>query len=340
MVLLIDGNWLMVSRVYALGKGMNVDAPEAVKEMSAKNFKELLARSIAGMLYKFPITNIVLVADGGSWRKELPVPPQLGDVKYKGNRSKTKSELDFPYVYKTFEEFFDTCSNYMTTSKEYRIEGDDWMWYWSRKINASGDDALIWSSDRDLQQLVQIDGGRFTAWYNDKAGLVLPESAKKEGLEDFMGFEVVHTENIERCCDKVTYINPFEIVTEKILCGDAGDNIKPVVRVEKKGRMYGFSKKYYDSIIGDYGKNFFYRFDEIAEEIAGIDYFRARPEAVREMLDYNKTLVWISEETIPEPLLTQMVKYDLKPCDVNEIKVNYKLLAPENLSLDEIFDSI
>ena len=113
----------------------------------------------------------------------------------------------------------------MTTSKEYRIEGDDWMWYWSRKVNASGDDALIWSSDRDLQQLVQIDGGRFTAWYNDKAGLVLPESAKKEGLEDFMGFEVVHTENIERCCDKVTYINPFEIVTEKILCGDAGDNI-------------------------------------------------------------------------------------------------------------------
>ena len=99
-------------------------------------------------------------------------------------------------------------------------------------------------------------------------------------------------------------------------------------------------RQYYDSIIGDYGKNFFYRFDEIAEEIAGIDYFRARPEAVREMLDYNKTLVWISEETIPEPLLTQMVKYDLKPCDVNEIKVNYKLLAPENLSLDEIFDQI
>ena len=104
--------------------------------------------------------------------------------------------------------------------------------------------------------------------------------------------------------------------------------------------MYGFSKKYYEAIIGDYRKNFFHRFDEIAEEIAGIDYFQTRPEAVREMLDYNKTLVWISEETIPEPCVTQMVKYDLRRCDVNEIKVNYKLLAPENLSLDEIFDSI
>ena len=74
-----------------------------------------------------------------------------------------------------------------------------------------------------------------------------------------------------------------------------------MVRVEKKGRMYGFSKKYYEAIIGDYRKNFFHRFDEIAEEIAGIDYFQTRPEAVREMLDYNKTLVWISEETIPDP---------------------------------------
>ena len=43
----------------------------------------------------------------------------------------------------------------IVVSNHSSIEGDDWIWYWSRRLNEEGTSCIIWSSDNDLKQLVQ-----------------------------------------------------------------------------------------------------------------------------------------------------------------------------------------
>ena len=340
MVLVVDGNWLMMSRMYSFEKNMRKDTPDPIKNRAGDDFKSLLARSIVNMLYKFPITNIVVVADGGSWRKELPIPTQLQGT-YKGTRNKD-TDTDWNFIYKTFETFLDHAGEKVTVSRQRGVEGDDWAWYWSRRINAGGDSCMIWSSDQDLQQLIQVDGNVFTCWYNDRAGLFLPVDMYDDGLEAFMSIGKPDATLLLQCCKQVTYLDPNYIVTSKILCGDSGDNIRPVVRVEKNGRTYGFSKKYYKDLIGDYPtlESFYDHFDEIARRIASLDYFHGDKELIREMMDYNKRLVWLHESVMPDTILTQMARQEYLHCDVDEIKSNYKLLAPEDLGIEDIFGEI
>ena len=93
--LIIDGNWLCMSRMSVFNRGFEMDMPEQVKESSQRELQELMAKSISIVLNRFSIIdNVVIVTDGGSWRKQLPVPQQLQDVTYKGNRAPAK-ELDW-----------------------------------------------------------------------------------------------------------------------------------------------------------------------------------------------------------------------------------------------------
>ena len=129
--LLVDGNWLLCSRFAVIGKGFEMDMPEYIKLQSQKELHELMAKSITIVLNRFAcIDNVVLVTDGGSWRKQLPVPQQLQNVTYKGNRAPAK-ELDWKYIYGALTDLSDTCKELgITVSNHSSIEGDDWVWYW------------------------------------------------------------------------------------------------------------------------------------------------------------------------------------------------------------------
>jgi hypothetical protein len=69
LTLLIDGNWLFMSRLSVL---MNkcIDDLELIQEV-----KILIIKSIKIVLHKFPnIDNIIFCADGGSWRNNIELP--------------------------------------------------------------------------------------------------------------------------------------------------------------------------------------------------------------------------------------------------------------------------
>ena len=131
--LLIDANWLLLSRFSVIGNGFEMDMPDIAKEHSQHELHELMAKSITIVLNRFPIIdNVVIVSDGGSWRKQLPVPTQLQETTYKGNRAPAK-ELDWKYIYGALSDLSDSCRALgMTVSNHSAIEGDDWIWYWTR----------------------------------------------------------------------------------------------------------------------------------------------------------------------------------------------------------------
>ena len=263
-------------------------------------------------------------------------------------------EIDWSHVFGSLNKLAENCKNQnITTSQMFNAEGDDWMWYWSRKLNSEGVNCIIWSSDNDLKQLVQVDGGAFTAWYNDKNGLVFHNSLNdgKEVDVDFflnMNYKSPLLESLQRTT-KYSFIEPDDIILSKIVCGDSGDNIKSFVKVEKNGRKYGVGCKDWEKIRNKLNINslssFLSNVDEVVNELVSIKKFlpyNLDKVLVKEMIDYNIKLVWLHENIIPEPVIQGMNNMAYQKCDISYIRSNYKTLCGEKDESDimSIFDSI
>lgn len=352
--LIIDGNWLLLSRFSVIGRGFEQDMPDVAKEHAQNELHELMAKSISIVLNRFSIIdNIVLVTDGGSWRKQLPVPKAIENVTYKGNRT-TAKELDWKYIYGALTDLTERCKELgVTVANHSSIEGDDWVWYWSRRLNAEGTSCIIWSSDNDLKQLVQNDSSTmaFTAWYNDKNGIWLESSMNDEiidELEFFMSPIKVKSpilENLVQLSKSTSYINPDDIVMEKIICGDAGDNIKSIAKVVSGNKTYKVSVKMWNEIKQGLNINclsdFFNYKNRIISAITGLKKFvNCDTEDISEMFDYNIKLVWLNETIIPETIIMYMNQLEYNITDISYIRSNFRTMCRKDNSIEAIFESI
>lgn len=357
LTLIVDGGWLMQSRFHMFSSKMQKDTPEVVKKAAGQEFKELMARSISVMLNRFPeIDNIVLTSEGGSWRKMLPIPEYIKKTtditSYKGHRERD-DKIDWDYAYKCYAEFAKNCEQFgVTHSQHSMIEGDDWVWYWSRKLNEEGKDTMIWSTDQDLKQLVQVKGGRVTVWYNDKNGMFIPNQCEypADPIEAMMNppFTSQNLELLKRHSGKYECIYPESVTIDKILCGDAGDNIKPIASIRKGARMSNFTKKDKDNLFDYLGRDLLTMEDfkdaknSIITWISGYKKFAGQisKSDLEEMFEYNTKLVWLNESVLPDTYTKAMVQFELGECDVKSIKSNYRLLLGKNETVENIFDSI
>ena len=162
LTLIVDGNWLLMSRLSVLNNRYK-DELELCQEL-----KLLMLKSMEIVLRQFPsIDNIIFVSDGGSWRNKIKVPKFLEEagIEYKGNREKS-DEINWELIFDEFEKFISVLSSTgITVSRENGIEGDDWCWYWSTKLNEENTNCIIWTKDKDLTQLVKTNSDNcFTVW--------------------------------------------------------------------------------------------------------------------------------------------------------------------------------
>ena len=92
LTLLIDGNWLLMSRLSVLQNRYSDD------DKLCKDLKLMMIRSINIVLKQFTeIDNIIFVSDGGSWRNKIPVPTFLQE-EYKGNRERS-DDIDWDLIF-------------------------------------------------------------------------------------------------------------------------------------------------------------------------------------------------------------------------------------------------
>ena len=220
-------------------------------------------------------------------------------------------------------------------------------------MNADGVSTIIWSSDNDLKQLIQTDSGTmaFTAWYNDRNGVWLENSMNDDNidvLDFFMQPIKVKSpllENLKQFSRTTSYIVPDDIVMEKIICGDAGDNIKSIAKVLCGTKTYKVSIKMWNDIKSSLNitclDEFFESKYDIADAIAAIKKFNGyNIDNIVEMIDYNTKLVWLNESVIPETIVMYMNQLEYNVADVNYIKSNYKTLCKKNSAIEDIFESI
>lgn len=351
--LIIDGNWFTISRGYRFIDQFKTDNSKTIKEQAKLDMMDLMARSIRRILYTIPcIDNIIIVGDGGSWRKDIPVPKVLGDITYKGNRD-FDDETDWTYFFTSLNEMGEIFKDKLggTISRHYNIEGDDWIFYWTRELNKKGINTIIWSSDADLKQLVQVHNNVCTVWFNDQSGFVLPTECKEPDnpMEYFMHqpFSNFLTEYAKISGFKLTYIDPMDIVLGKTLMGDQGDNVKPVAQYHKNGRTYSFSKKDFSMIKEDLGLNI-----NIIQNDSGkisdwiIKSKKFKPyhlskSNINDMLKYNLKMVWLNKQTIPQEIQNNMAESEYNVINVQDIKNSYHVLLPQETNeIEQIFNEI
>lgn len=352
--LLIDFNWLTVSRASVIMDKFNKNNTEDVIKSAKYELKENMVRSINMILNRFQcIDNIVIAADGGSWRKLLPIPDSLSTTTYKGNRHQD-IEYDWSAIFGASNELFKHCKSLGITCTQFNnIEGDDWIWYWSRRLNDVGTHCIIWSIDNDLKQLVQKNPntGAFTVWYNDKNGLWIDEDLKDPDLSDidFFMTPTYHSPILEslkqRSKSSINYVRPDDIILSKIICGDSGDNIKSVFRYEKNGRTYRVSEKEWDKIAQEYNiVSINCLLDCVPQTAFAIaNHKKYKPfnppqDEIEEMIKYNIKLVWLHENVIPETLLITMNQQEYKEYDVSYIRSNFRVLLNDDNYIKDLFN--
>lgn len=347
LTLIIDGNWLMMSRLSVL-HGRYADEKTLMKEL-----KLLMIKSINVTLRTFPmIDNIVFVSDGGSWRKEIPLPEYLRKAKvaYKGNRIQT-DEYDWDMIFGEYNNFVDELQeNGISAFSEPNIEGDDWCWYWSTTLNRQGTNVIIWTKDRDITQLVSTDNnGCFTVVWNKDNGVFMKE---EEDLTNFLlnplyqRNESILNDIVNRS-NKKNIVSPEHIQLDKIIRGDKGDNIMPIITKHAKNggdKVFRVTEKHLPEHLD------IYNMDDVRKWVSEIlnskQYAGKVVEPYDQIIDhfeYNRKLVVLNESIYPEDVITTLYRYDdwfsTHQISANVDKVEATILAQKN-NLTSILDEI
>lgn len=338
LTLLIDGNWLLMSRISVISAKYD-DINDLCNEL-----KLLMLKSINVVLRTFPkIDNIIFISDGGSWRNSVDIPSFL-DAEYKGTRIKS-DDVDWDAIFAAYEDLIlKLNTNGITTCKEFGLEGDDWCWYWSKKLCDEGTNVIIWSKDKDLTQLVRTTQDKcFVVCWNKESGITAQQSDDNE-MNFLFNFEYSKNDEIFQSLvskTKINYINPKEVVIDKIIRGDGGDNILPIIErksnTNKKFRVYrkdlDFTidihdddsiRNYVENLLN--GKSYKDKVDKSEADI--IEHFK-----------YNVKLVELSARNYPEEILEIMARYDSYSC-CKDISMVENEINAENNNLKSILDFI
>lgn len=310
LTLIIDGNWLLMSRLFVLHNRFSSDT-EMINDL-----KLLMIKSINVVLRTFPdIDNILFVSDGGSWRNHLEIPNCLKGTEYKGNREQDEA-YDWDLIFKGYNDFISELTETgINAYFEHGVEGDDWCWYWSRRLNADGTNVIIWSKDKDLTQLVQTDNNKcFTICWNKEGGVTM-QNKEEDDMDFFFNNEFNINEKILNDIlvkTSVNRINPNSVVIDKVFRGDAGDNIMPVVKRKSNTseKTFRISEKELDFNINLYNRhevlNYFNNLLAQKKYIGKVD---KSIDDIMEHFDYNVKLVALTESSYPEEILSIMRKY-------------------------------
>ena len=147
--------------------------------------------------------------------------------------------------------------------------------------------------------------------------------------------------------NEVNYINPHIIINSKVICGDAGDNIMPVFKYKKGGRNFRITEKVWEQISNELNIKTIYelfeRKSEVVSKICSSPKFAPHfpcKELIEEMIEYNRKLVWLNEEVIPDTAIQAMNQQEYKEFDVPYIRNNYKALLKSNDDIQSLFEGI
>jgi len=310
--IIIDGNYLLMARVFALHKN----------NLLFGELENSLHNSIKTYKNWFPFEKVFIVSDSRekSWRKKL-----YND--YKGTRKKD-TDIDWEFVYAVYNDFKRDIQKPNTlVVEEPHIEGDDWISYISQTENKRGISNIIVSNDHDIKQIInyKTDPLYINVMTNEiygKQKFFIPENyqifkdALNKGISDDV-FDMNDNQVFLNLLDNfiknydVKEINPVEALITKVISGDVSDNILSVYKSDT-GRGIGEkgAKTLYDKYITEFG-DIDIMDPDLSENIADLicevkNLSKSNLSDIKKRIDDNMKIINLGLHVIPGAVTKKM----------------------------------
>tara|TARA_R110000772_G_scaffold2410_4_gene8492 strand:- start:4779 stop:5738 length:960 start_codon:yes stop_codon:yes gene_type:complete len=311
MNLAIDGNYILNRNLFPLVKD----------NLLYGYLADSLENSVNQYAKWYPFKNIYFISDSRTnWRKN--VYPD-----YKGNRVKS-DDIDWEFIFTTYTEFKENLPKRFKVLETDLVEGDDWFYYLCNHHNEMDESVLMVSNDGDLKQLIRTEKECVNLMVNENHrhnNIFLPieyktwatnryDSLPLPGLFDDLSEEFEMLKFITKLQDTrdTKFVNPDAVIFEKLVAGDAGDNIKTVWgKPDKNGNIRGLGVKSAEKLFQTYLEYFgepkfdeecFDRITDIIIEFKKLD--SSEFDKINENIIFNNNLV--NFDKIPESIINRI----------------------------------
>lgn len=257
--LLIDGHNFLFRTMYVFPakKGVRMLSTEE----SQKLFVSKLEQNLNAVLRDLEniVDRCIFIMDSASWRKQIE-----SDVDYKGTRHQDDT-IDFDGFEKCLNQFAEILKTYnVTVSKTKRAEADDLIFYWSNILTSKGIPVIMYTSDKDMLQLVRSVNGVPTILYSDVTKKVYTPKAflESEDVSEtiYEAFSKKHKIDVFDVKSQFGYlakkrslemieVDADECLFTKVIVGDKSDNISSVYSYTKNGRTFNVTEKKAEKIL-------------------------------------------------------------------------------------------
>lgn len=253
--IIIDGNYFFY-KTFGVFTGFDkkLDPSLVLKDSSQRSmFIRKVSTDLCAALKELPQGGrLVFTMDSSSWRKEI----EIEGGGYKSGRKKNES-VDWTTFFDLLNQFgLHLESKGFIFSKVNRAEGDDLIYFWSRKFISEGESCIILSADEDLHQLVYSSDSVWSGVWNVNPkknilsvciGWDLEKSNEKKEASVFdMGFTLSPQVDKMKSFLKKVQINRVDVrefLFKKMLLGDSGDSVPSVWEFEQNSKLVRFTEK-------------------------------------------------------------------------------------------------
>ena len=329
----IDGNYFFF-KAFSIFSSYGSKQPGEVlgNEQDRGIFMRKIITDLCHSLNQIPVNgHVVFCKDSRSWRKDL----KIERVDYKGDREKDE-KVDWGCFFDLMDEFgkYLELNGYIYSSVK-GAEGDDLLWFWNKKLRESGHNVVIFSGDKDSHQLIDEENGIWTICWNGNSKnnkIFCPPNWSENYLDkeeevSIFNMDLSHDEEKDKmkklaASAALEKTNPEKIIFEKILTGDKGDAVPSVFAYEKTpGKIFKVTptkavsiyESFKQSGWGKSGLQEIWKDEEFKDWISGY-VLRAMSytdnadnrKIVAKNYEENAQLVWLSDQVIPESVLTGM----------------------------------
>ena len=328
--IVIDASGIFYRSLFTVG---NYGAEKGEKLLDSRKSQGIFMRKLATDFCSLirDIENpsrVIVCLDSSSWRKTV----DIDGGGYKSNREEKRDES--PINWRIFYELTDKFAAILG-QKGYIIsripgaEGDDLLFFWSRKLNAEGENVVLVTGDRDLLQTIcKNENNTWTVCLdpvNNRKRISLTQEIydmKGSNTNEPDLFMPDTWSSSEDVLDKLissyetNIVHPQDIAVMKVILGDGGDTVPSVVTWPDKKepeKMRSMTENNYQKILSSsidlqnstwedlYEGKFVEEISSVMESLKKISVDR---ETVKKNLKRNCKLVVLSEKVIPEQIQT------------------------------------
>lgn len=347
---IIDGNYSFY-KTFGVFSSFGSKSPGDILASEAERnmFIRKIITDLCYSLNQIPnINRVVFCKDSRSWRKDYKITRSV----YKESRIKSEG-VDWGSFFNLMNEFgeYSEESGFIYSSFG-GAEGDDLIWAWCDYLKNTDDCVIVISGDKDMHQLVEFNGERWTGiwnansknnkfivakdWYisQDNEPTIFNVTPDSGSSNDKMN------KLISSCV--VEKIDVKEYVFKKILTGDKKDDVPGVFPyITKNGKNSNITEGKAQKIWNFYLETQWAKF-ELEEIWDNQDFLgwisglalrlilqtdnEENRNKFKKFYEENAKLVWLNRKTLP-PNLVQGMKSHIKELDAKEksqVKIDKK----------------